>query len=260
MPTRIMAKFPAVQAQRVSSSKKHKIIPPFLQSYLRHPYSGLMSKLTDKIVLITGAGKGIGHALAHAFAAGGAVIAANDITPINLDVLIDQITKSGGRAKAYVTDISKKMPIQTMVNEILDDWGRIDILITNARVEPRATVLEMDEWELRRTLDVNLIGSFLILQTVGRVMRSAGGGDIIHIVGKQGGIIHKAAYNTSMVGLSALTQFAATELIAYNIRINAVCQDASSQEDVVQTVLDLCSQEAGGGTGRVIEPGESLVK
>jgi 3-oxoacyl-[acyl-carrier protein] reductase len=154
-----------------------------------------MADFKEKIVLVSGSGRGIGRALAEAFAAHGACVAVNDINPDNALETVRRIQSNGGQAKDYVFDVAKKMPVQAMVDAILNDWERIDILVNNAGVEPHASILDMDEWDWQRTLDVNLSGPFLLMQSVGRVMREPGG----------------------------LTREAAREFAAYGIRVNAVC-------------------------------------
>jgi NAD(P)-dependent dehydrogenase (short-subunit alcohol dehydrogenase family) len=242
-----------------------------------------MSEFADKVVLVTGAGRGIGRAIAETFAARGAVVAANDLTPVNLDVTVRRITEAGGRGKDYIFDVAAKMPVQAMVEQVLDDWGAIDILVNNAGVEPHASILEMDEWDWRRTLDVNLTGPFFTIQSVGRVMRQQGHGVIVNIAsiaGRAHGLKDRAAYVSSKMGLIGLTREAARELAAYNIRVNAVCpgvietemtaslrQDEAMVskwlediplgrlgrvEDVVGLVLFLCSDVSAYLTGQAI--------
>ena len=202
-----------------------------------------MSEFQDKVVLITGAGKGFGRRIAETFGSHGAIIAANDITPINLDDTIQAITSQGGRAKSYVTDISKKMPFQSMVNKILEDWGRIDILVTNARVVPTAPILDMDEWDWNRTVGVNLTGTFLAVQIVGRVMRVGGGGNMILVLSPEDNPMYQAAYQASMAGIEALTASAAQELAPFHIRVNAVYPKDNVSEDFPNQVLGLCSSK-----------------
>jgi len=242
-----------------------------------------MFDFKDQVVLITGAGRGIGRAIAAAFAQSGAAVAANDISPVNLDETVKRITQTGAKCRDYVCDIAKKMPVQAMLEQVRDDFEKIDILINNAGVEPHASILEMDEWDWRRTLDVNLSGAFFTMQSVGRLMRDQGGGAIVNIAtiaGRAHGLKNRAAYVASKTGLIGLTREAAREFAAYNIRVNAVCPGVietemtaalrkdeamrakwlediplgrlGSVQDVVGLVLFLCSEHAAYMTGQAI--------
>jgi NAD(P)-dependent dehydrogenase (short-subunit alcohol dehydrogenase family) len=203
-----------------------------------------MSKLKDKVVLITGAGKGNGRILAQALAERGAIVAANDISPINVEEVVDQIAARGGRARAYIDDVAKKVGVQNIINQVQDDFGRIDILINHAAVEPHVSILDMDEWDWHRVLDVNLTGAFLMTQSTGRVMRAQGSGIIINLItessrdGNQG-----AAFITSMNGLDGFTRQAAQELGPYGVQVYVVKNNSQNIVETVFGLLDLGVEE-----------------
>jgi 3-oxoacyl-[acyl-carrier protein] reductase len=242
-----------------------------------------MDDFIDKVVLITGAARGLGQELALAFSSLGAKVAANDINPVSLDETVGRIRQAGGLASSYVFDIAKRMPIEALVAQVLEHYGRIDILVNHARVEPDASLLEMDEWEYHRTLDVNLGGPFFTMQQVGRVLRQQGAGSIVNLVSTSGKkVIQKghAAHLASQAGLIGLTQAAAREFSAYHIRVNVVCDgpleigpapfpvwDSSSfqrwqqahpelnpddRARLINLVLFMCSRDAASLTGLVV--------
>src|SRR5512133_1868985 len=196
-----------------------------------------------KVVLITGAGKGGGRLLAQAFAERGAYLALNDISPVNVDVLVDQINAQGGQAKAYIEDVAKKLGAQYIINQVEDDFGRLDILINHAAVEPHVPLLEIDEWDWHRVLDVNLTGAFLMTQSAGRVMRAQGFGMIINLISTTRAIAGReagAAFVASMSGLEGFTHQAGRELSPYGIRVHAV---ENTGEQIVERVMALFSSE-----------------
>ncbi len=203
-----------------------------------------MNKLKEKVVLITGAGKGSGRILAQAFAEHGSLVAANDISPINVEEVVNQIITKDGRAKAYIEDVAKKVGVQNIINQVEDDFGRIDILINHAAVEPHVPLLNIDEWDWHRVLDVNLTGSFLMTQSVGRVMRAQGSGVIISLItGSTRDGNAEAAFIASMNGLDGLTRQAARELAPYGIKVYSI---ENVQEKIVERVfalLDLQKEE-----------------
>ena len=242
-----------------------------------------MDEFIGKVALITGAGRGLGREIALAFSSLGVAVAANDVNPINLDETVNQITQVGGNATPYVFDIAKRMPIEGMVTQVLEQFGHIDILVNHASVEPDAFILDMDEWEFHRTLDVNLGGAFFCMQQVGRVMREQGNGGIVNIISptvKEGPHKGCAAYLASQSGLIGLIHAAAKEFIPYNIRVNAVCTGVIEEQlftsrdwnihalhqwlqsfphvqlgnrpNLVGLVLFLCSKAAASLTGQVI--------
>ena len=194
-----------------------------------------MTNLNNKIVLITGAGRGMGQALAEAFAAQGASVAANDINPIGLETTVARIQAAGGRVNDYAFDLTKLLPIVALIQQVLDDFGRIDILVNADFVRPADPIFEMDEWDFHRTLDVNLTGPFFLTQRAGRMMQQQGGGVILNVVGgdPQGG----AAYQASLAARTALAKASAEELAPYGIRVHWL----SASPDAVQQALEWCS-------------------
>lgn len=199
-----------------------------------------MTGLSGKVVLITGAGKGSGRALARALAERGAIVAANDISPVNVEEVVDQILAQGGRAKAYVEDVAKKLGAQNLIKQVEDEFGRLDVLVNHASVRPHDALLDMDEWDWHRTLDVNLTGAFLMTQSAGRVMQSQGSGVIINLVTlSQESAGNEAAFAASMQGLAGFTSQAARELSPYGIRVHLV----ESGEEAVEKVLALLEEK-----------------
>ena len=207
-----------------------------------------------KVVLITGAGRGNGRLLAEAFAMHGACVAANDISPVNLDPLVAQ---HNGRIKAYVEDVAKKVGAQAVVKQAEDDFGKIDILINHAAVEPHVPLLDMDEWDWHRVLDVNLTGAFLMMQSVGRVMREKGSGVIVNLITlRPVDAGNKTAYIASVHGLTALTLSAAQELSPFGIRVHAVGTGLEKfqrvdagvpRHQLIEAVLYLCRNQSLSG-------------
>lgn len=220
-----------------------------------------MDTFKEKVVLVTGAGKGMGRTVAETFARRGATVAANDISPMNVETVAAQINGNGGQAKAYVHDIAKKVAAQALINEITDEFGRIDILVNCANVEPQAALLDMDEWDLHRVFEVNSIGTFLMVQSVARVMRAQGGGTIINVI-KFSAEMNRSAYSASRAAVAGLTQPAAAELAAYNIQLHAVTMGLPQFDNVnqaytdpLQAVIDLCGTKFAGENGKIINAG-----
>lgn len=210
-------------------------------SYMIKVDAAATGALNGQVALVTGAGAGAGRKIAETLAFAGASIAANDITPMNVEAVAASIRSRGATAMAYVEDLTRGMPIRYLIDRIVSDLGRLDILVNAAKVQHPAAILEMDEWDWQRTMDVNLGGPFLLMQTSARKMQTQGGGVIVNLVvdGVNGtSNAGMPAYYAGKSGLLALSRAAAQEFLPYNIRVHALCCDAFSLPDDSDEVSD----------------------
>lgn len=177
--------------------------------------------VTD-IDLVAGAGRGIGREIALFLAASGRRVAVNDLNPDRAHQTVVEIRAQEGQARAYPADIAKKVAVQVIANQLEDDGYRVAAVYNCARVTPANALLDMDEWEWRRTLDVNLTGAFVLTQVFGRVMRASGqAGLICHILREsEAAPAASAAYNAARAGLQAMVASAAAEFAALPIRVS----------------------------------------
>jgi len=183
------------------------------------------SSLTDKVVIVTGAGKGIGQALAERFAGACCKVVVNDVNAESVDATVAMITGAGGTAIAGVADVSDAGAVNAMIDAVMAEHGRIDVLLNNAGiVSPMLHFFEADEAWWRRIIDVNLTGHFLVSHPVARIMAKQGGGAIINMSSGGATQAHRAfcAYDATKGGIEALTRAMALDLGPYGIRVNAL--------------------------------------
>ena len=184
--------------------------------------------LQDKVAIVTGAGQGLGEAIAHALAGAGAKVAVNDLNPDRAERVAAAIRAAGGEAIGVVADVSNKFQCVSLVEATREAWGRLDVLVNNAGIEPVAPILTMDEWDWTRCIDVNLKGVFFMSQLVGRVMAEENlgrGGAIVNIssiAGVEIPLMHRAAYCASKAGMVGFARECAREFAAYGIRVNTI--------------------------------------
>jgi 3-oxoacyl-[acyl-carrier protein] reductase len=236
--------------------------------------------LKGKVALVTGAGRGIGKAIAQGLADCGATVAVNDIDPQTAGLTTSILA---GETKAYVGDVSSAAEVESIVDKVMDDWERLDILINNAGIEPHSSILEMTDEQWTTTIDTNLNAAFYTSRAAGRIMRERGAGVIVNIASIAGHNIplrNRSSYVASKAGLVGFTRECAREFAAYGIRVNAVCPGVIETEmtqhlranteqmakwladipqgrlglpeDVVGLVLFLCSDAARYLTGQAI--------
>ena len=189
----------------------------------------MLSKLIDfsgKVVLITGAGSGIGRATAQLFAEAGARLALTEL-PGRGNLLNQQIAEykaQGCDADSWALDLCQSLTIERVVEQVADRYGRIDVLINNAGMQILKPTLELEEAEFDQLINVNLKGAFLMAQAAGRLMTEQQSGCIINVASQHAvvGNIDRAAYCASKGGLVALSRALAVEWAPFGIRVNAV--------------------------------------
>lgn len=181
---------------------------------------------TDKIVLITGAGNGIGRAAAIAFAERGATVVVVDRDAEGAEATAGILRQKGGEALAVVADVSRSEEVEGYVRSTLDAYGRIDVFFNNAGIEGHiAPTSEYDEETFDRVLAVNVKGVFLGLRHVLPVMIAQGAGAVVNTASIAGllGTPSMPAYVTSKHAVVGLTKCAAGEVGRSGVRVNAVC-------------------------------------
>lgn len=182
-------------------------------------------KLKSRVAVVTGAGRGIGRAIATALAREGADIVANDIDLQTAEETVEKIKAMGRRALAIKADVSNKREVNNIVKKTLEAFRKIDILINNAGVFSSTPVENMTEQEWTRIIDVNLRGVFLCSQAVIKPMKAQRSGKIVNLAslaGKVGGVFAGAGYAASKAGVICLTKSFAKQLAPYGINVNAI--------------------------------------
>lgn len=181
-------------------------------------------RLRDKVALITGAGRGIGRALARAFSQEGAHVVIAEIDSQSGAEAAAEISDAGRRSLFVQADLSRKDEIAAMVNKVLAEFGRIDVLINNAGIHLTTPFLDVSEGDYDRVLSVNLKGPFFCGQAVARHMAEAGGGSIVNMSSVSAEIADpgSSAYCVSKGGLQMMTRCMALELAKHHVRVNAI--------------------------------------
>ena len=243
--------------------------------------------LENKVAVVTGAGRGIGKAIALKLAAEGAAIAACGRTLANVEGTASEIAKSGGKAKAYDVDVASGSQVAGTCDQIVKEFGRVDVLVNNAGITRDQLLLRMSEEEWDAVLNTNLKGAFNFTKTLSRVMLKQRSGRIVNISSISGltGNAGQSNYAASKAGLIGFTKSVARELASRGITANAVAPGfidtdmtealgeqtrellktrialgrLGTAEDVANAVLFLASDLAAYVTGQVITVDGGLV-
>ncbi|MFC1995778.1 SDR family NAD(P)-dependent oxidoreductase [Chloroflexota bacterium] len=188
--------------------------------------SNSVFSLDGKIAIVTGGKQGIGKAIALALAQAGAdvVVCSRIIEDGKLKVVANDIRELGRRSLAVQTDITRRADVDTLVQTVIDEFGRIDIMVNNAGILIQAPLLELSEENWDKTIDTHLKGYYFCCQVVGRKMVEQKSGNVINIASD---LATKAlplhgVYCAAKAGVLMLTKVLAVELAQYNIRVNAI--------------------------------------
>lgn len=243
-----------------------------------------------KVAFISGAGEGIGAAIAYGFAQDGVAVAINDLDAGKLQNLTEEIAAMGGQALPLVGDIADVERVRSMIDETVENFGRLDFAIANAGMTSWGDFFEYPVEALDRVLSVNLRGSYFTAQAAARQMREQGtGGRLVFtssVTGRQA-IRYLSAYAMTKAALEMLAKNLVVELSPYQITVNAVAPGATMTprnlsddpdyqanwsgvtplqtiiwpEDIARAVRFLCSDDARFITGQtlVVDGGWSAI-
>jgi len=237
-------------------------------------------RLKDKVTMITGSGSGIGRWTALLFAKEGAKVVVCDVNEQGGQETVKTIIDSGGEAFFAKLDVSNREQVKNVVQETLNKYGKIDVLINNAGIIQDALVVKMTEEQWDRVININLKGPFNCIQAVVGAMMEKGGGEIINVSSIVGlyGNIGQTNYAAAKAGLIGMTKTLSKELGKKGIRVNAIApgfiltpmtvgipekilemmkektplKRLGLPEDVANTLLFLASDEASFINGAVI--------
>jgi 3-oxoacyl-[acyl-carrier protein] reductase len=212
-------------------------------------------KIKDKTIVITGAGRGIGRALAVRFATQGAHIALLDMNATDLAAAAKQCTELGVRAKTYSVDVSREPDIAAALDAVVRDFGSLDVIINNAGIVKDALLIKVKDGEVvgkmsleqwRAVIDVNLTGVFLCAREAAeRMIKLAKGGVIINISSiSRHGNAGQSNYSAAKSGVASMTVVWAKELARYGIRVGSIAPGfthtdilASMKPEVLEKVI-----------------------
>ncbi|AFM27447.1 SDR family NAD(P)-dependent oxidoreductase [Desulfomonile tiedjei] len=238
--------------------------------------------LTEKIAIVTGGGKGIGKAIALGLAKCGAKVVIAARTVPEIEAVADEIRSTGGSAHAKMTDLTQSDQIDALVQEAVNVFGGVDILVNNAARSFLRPLIDLREDGFDKIFDTNVKGTFLLSRAAAKIMMQRGGGRIVNVttVGAERGGPMMGAYFASKAAVKMLTMCMATEWASMNILVNAVGPGITrthfsqpiwtnpelerqlvshipqgriaEPEDIVGAVLFLCSDAASFITGQTI--------
>jgi NAD(P)-dependent dehydrogenase (short-subunit alcohol dehydrogenase family) len=187
-------------------------------------------RLKGQVALITGAGRNIGKAMAKLFASEGAKIVVAEMHQGRGQSAVDEINQSGGEATLVLGDVSKSVDVKKMVQQSVDKFGGIDILVNNAALTDHANIFDSTEEEFDKIIAVSLKGPYLVTKYVAEQMRKQGRGGKIVNFGSTSGLVGRfdgIAYAAAKAGVINMTRAMAVQLAEYGIRVNCIVPNRS---------------------------------
>lgn len=186
--------------------------------------------LKDRVAIVTGAGQGLGAAVAKAYAREGAKVAVVDLAAEPAERIAAEIAAAGGQALALTCDVAERSQVEAMAARVTEAWGRVDILVNNAGITRTAMLHKMTPEQWQQVLAVHLTGAFNCVQAVVGGMIERQYGRIIYVTSTAGvlGTIGQINYSAAKAGVLGMTKSTAKELARYNITANAIAPGAAT--------------------------------
>ncbi|SFE51591.1 3-hydroxybutyrate dehydrogenase [Alteribacillus iranensis] len=181
--------------------------------------------VTNKVVFITGAASGIGYEIGAAFARNGAKVVLSDIDHEKLKAVTEELVEQGYECVGLPCDVTKEEDLQQAIDQTVETYGRLDVLINNAGLQHVASIEEFPTETFELITKVMLVAPFMAIKHAFPIMKKQGGGRVINMASINGliGFAGKAAYNSAKHGVIGLTKVAALEGAEHGITVNAMC-------------------------------------
>jgi 3-oxoacyl-[acyl-carrier protein] reductase len=186
--------------------------------------SNHVNLLESQVAVVTGAAQGIGLEIARTFTNSGAIVMVSDINAEAAETAAKQLESSGAKASSVKCDVSSEAEVRSLVDSVVREFGRLDVMVNNAGVTRDATLRKMTLDDFRLVIDVHLQGTWLGTRYAAQAMRESNRGSIINISSISGkvGVIGQTNYSAAKAGIIGLTKAAAKELAHLGIRVNAI--------------------------------------